>query len=109
MRNSFKELGLDYDLINDKYPDIDEYNNIVKFYLNDEFFEEIGTFLENEDYALAKDACKGLFILAQDLYLYPLYIAIMEVYEDLEAKTYNDVLNHYKEMKAVYDRFKGVF
>lgn len=109
MRNSFKDLGLDYDLINDKYPDIDEYNNIVKFYLNDEFFEEIGTFLENEDYALAKDACKGLFILAQDLYLYPLYIAIMEVYEDLEAKTYNDVLNHYKEMKAVYDRFKGVF
>ncbi len=109
MKNSFEKLGLNYDLINEKYPNIDEYKNIVKFYLDDEFFEGIGSYLENEDYALAKDACKGLFILAQDLYLYPLYIALMEVYEDLEEKTYTDVLKHYDEMKLVYDKFRGVF
>ncbi len=109
MKNSFEKLGLNYDLIKEKYPNIDEYKNIVKFYLDDEFFEGIGAYLENEDYALAKDACKGLFILAQDLYLYPLYIALMEVYEDLEEKTYSDVLKHYDEMKEVYDKFRGVF
>ena len=109
MKNSFEKLGLNYDLINEKYPNIDEYKNIVKFYLDDEFFLDIGTYLEDEDYALAKDACKGLFILAQDLYLYPLYMALMEVYEDLEEKTYTDVLKHYDEMKLVYEKFKGVF
>ncbi len=109
MKNSFKELGLNYDLISEKYPDIEEYKNIVRFYLNDEFFEGMQTYLDNEDYALAKDACKGLFILAQDLYLYPLYIALMEVYEDLEDKTYDNVLKHYAEMKLVYDQFKGAF
>ena len=109
MKNRFEELGLNYDLINEKYPNIDEYKNIVKFYLDDEFFLDIGTYLEDEDYALAKDACKGLFILAQDLYLYPLYMALMEVYEDLEEKTYTDVLKHYDEMKLVYEKFKGVF
>ena len=100
MENTLKSLGLDVELIKSKYPDFDEYMNIVKFYLKDEFFEEIGTFLENEDYALAKDACKGLFILAQDLCLYPLYITLME-------EEYKDVIKHYDEMKLVYDRFVG--
>lgn len=107
MENTLKSLGLDVELIKSKYPNFDEYMNIVKFYLKDEFFEEIGTFLENEDYALAKDACKGLFILAQDLYLYPLYITLMEVYEDLCEEEYKDVIKHYDEMKLVYDRFVG--
>ena len=92
MENTLKSLGLDVDLIKSKYPD---------------FVEEIGTFLENEDYALAKDACKGLFILAQDLCLYPLYITLMEVYEDLCEEEYKDVIKHYDEMKLVYDRFVG--
>ncbi len=109
MENSFRELGLNYDLIASKYADIEEYKNIVRFYLNDEFFLGMQEYLENEDYALAKDACKGLFILAQDLYLYPLYIALMEVYEDLEDKTYDNVLKHYEEMKLVYDKFRGAF
>ena len=107
MENTLKKLGLDVELIKSKYPDFDEYMNIVKFYLKDEFFEEIGTFLENEDYALAKDACKGLFILAQDHCLYPLYITLMEVYEDLCEEEYKDVIKHYDEMKLVYDRFVG--
>ena len=48
MENTLKSLGLDVDLIKSKYPDFDEYMNIVKFYLKDEFFEEIGTFLETK-------------------------------------------------------------
>jgi hypothetical protein len=109
MRNKYKSVGLDYDLINSKYPDINEYEKIVNFYLEDEFFEGIGKYLENEDYALAKDATKGLFILAQDLYLYPLYIALVDIYEDLDSELYNDVNNHYKDMKEVYEKIRGIF
>ena len=109
MRNKYKSVGLDYDLINSKYPDINEYEKIVNFYLEDEFFEGIGKYLENEDYALAKDATKGLFILAQDLYLYPLYIALVDIYEDLDSELYNDVNNHYKDMKEVYKKIRGIF
>ena len=109
MRNKYKSVGLDYDLINSKYPDIYEYEKIVNFYLEDEFFEGIGKYLENEDYALAKDATKGLFILAQDLYLYPLYIALVDIYEDLDSELYNDVNNHYKDMKEVYEKIRGIF
>ena len=109
MRNKYKSVGLDYDLINSNYPDITEYEKIVNFYLEDEFFEGIGKYLENEDYALAKDATKGLFILAQDLYLYPLYIALVDIYEDLDSELYNDVNNHYKDMKEVYEKIRGIF
>ena len=109
MRNKYKSVGLDYDLINSKYPDINEYEKIVNFYLEDEFFEGIGKYLENEDYALAKDATKGLFILAQDLYLYPLYIALVDIYEDLDSELYKDVNNHYKDMKEVYEKIRGIF
>ena len=38
MENTLKKLGLDVELIKSKYPDFDEYMNIVKFYLKDEFF-----------------------------------------------------------------------
>ena len=109
MRNKYKNVGLDYDLITNKYSDINEYEKIVNFYLEDEFFEDIGKYLENEDYALAKDATKGLFILAQDLYLYPLYIALVDIYEDLDSELYTDVLMHYKEMKEVYKKIRGAF
>lgn len=109
MENKLKELGLDINLIKTKYPVLDKYKEIVCFYLNDEFFDEIKTYLNNEDYALAKDALKGLFILAQDLYLYPLYISLMEIYEDLCSEYYNEALKHYEEMKLIHDKFKEVF
>lgn len=107
MEQILKQLGLDVDLIKSKYPNFDDYINTVKFYLDDEFFDGIGNYLNNEDYALAKDATKGLFILASDLCLYPLYIALMEVYEDLCVEEYGDVIKHYDEMKIVYDKFRG--
>lgn len=109
MREKYAKVGLDYDLISDKYKDLQEYEEIVNAYLSDPFFRELGDYLDNEDYALAKDATKGLFILAQELFLYPLYLALMEIYEDLEDEIYVDVISHYKEMIEVYEKIRGVF
>ncbi|MBR0462735.1 MAG: hypothetical protein IJJ00_08515 [Erysipelotrichaceae bacterium] len=109
MKEKYAKVGLNYDLIAGRYPDINEYEEIVNAYLSDPFFEELEDYLDDEDYALAKDALKGLYILAQDLYLYPLYMAIMEVYEDIEEELYMDVMGHYKEMMAVYKKIRGAF
>lgn len=109
MKNKYSKAGLNYDIIIDKYPDINEYENIVNFYLGDEFFVGLKDYLENEDYALAKDAVKGLYILASDLCLYPLYTALLEIYEDIEDETYSDCLKHYDEMMEVYKKIRGVF
>lgn len=109
MENKYKSIGLNYDIIVNKYPNINEYEEIVNVFLDDEFFEGIGKYLEDEDYALAKDATKGLFILAQDLCLYPLYIALVEIYEDLDSELYNDAMGHYKDMKDVYKKIRGIF
>ena len=70
MKNKYASCGLNYDLIIEKYPDINEYESIVNTYLDDEFFKDLKTMLIDEDYAMAKDAVKGLYILAGDLYLY---------------------------------------
>ncbi len=109
MKSKYENVGLNYDMIIGKFPDINEYENIVNIYLGDEFFKGIGKYLEDEDYALAKDATKGLFILAQDLCLYPLYIALVEIYEDLQEETYGDVLRHYDEMLIEYNKIRGAF
>lgn len=109
MREKYAKVGLDYDLISDKYKDLQEYEEIVNAYLSDPFFRELGDYLDNEDYALAKDATKGLFILAQELFLYPLYLALMEIYEDLEDEIYVDVISHYEKMIEVYEKIRGVF
>ena len=109
MKNKYKSCGLNYDLIVERFPNIDEYEQIVNTYLSDEFFRDLEVMLENEDYALAKDALKGLYILAQDLMLFPLYGALMEVYEDLEYEIYKDAPGHYRDMMEVYERLRGVF
>ena len=109
MKEKYQKVGLNYDLISNKFVDINEYEEIVNTYLSDPFFEEIKSYLEDEDYALAKDAVKGLFILAQELQLFPLYIALLEIYEDIDAEFYQDVMKHYDEMIVVYNRIKGVF
>lgn len=109
MKNKYKKVGLDYDLIIEKYPNINEYEEIVNAYLADEFFKELEMMLEEEDYAIAKDATKGLYVLAGELYLFPLYERLLEVYEDLEYETYGDVSDHYKDMIETYRRIRGVF
>ena len=109
MKEKYAKVGLNYDLIVSKFPDINEYEEIVNAYLSDPFFEELEDYLDDEDYALAKDALKGLYILAQDLYIYPLYMALMEVYEDIEEEIYKDVMGHYSEMMRVYRNIRSVF
>jgi len=109
MKDKYKSVGLDYDLIIEKYPNISEYEEIVNAYLADPFFNELKTYLDDEDYALAKDATKGLYILAQDLQLFPLYLALLEIYEDIEEEIYADVMTHYTEMMNVYKRIRGIF
>jgi len=109
MNELYKKVGLNYDLIKEKYPDDKEYEEIVNFYFSDENFKLLGKYIEDEDYALAKDAAKGLYVLAGELRLYPIYQAILEVYEDLEAETYDEIEGHYKEMMNTYERVRGIF
>ena len=109
MREKYTKLGLNYDLICEKFKNINEYEETVNIYLKDPFFVDLEKYLEDEDYAMAKDAAKGLFILAQELNLYPLYISLMDVYEDLEEEFYKDVLPHYKEMMKVHQKIKNAF
>lgn len=82
---------------------------VIKFYLNDEHFTEIRVFLENEDYAMAKDATKGLYLLAMQLRLFGLYEALLEIYEDLDAEFYKDVIGHYEDMFEEYSKLKEVY
>ena len=109
MKKKYESVGLNYDLIIEKYPNINEYEEIVNSYLSDPFFKELKDYLDNEDYALAKDATKGLFILAQELFIYPLYVSLMDIYEDLEEEMYKEVLTDYEKMMIVYKNIQGVF
>ena len=109
MKEKYASVGLNYDLILEKYPNINYYEETVNAYFDDPFFIELKTMLEEEDYAIAKDAVKGLYILASELCLYPLYETLLEIYEDLEYETYDDVLNKYNDMFNVYSRIRGVF
>ena len=109
MNSKYESVGLDSVLIEKSFPDIEEYEETVNFYLNDPFFSELEDMLEDEDYAMAKDAVKGLYILAENLHLYPLYEALLEVFEDLEYEEYKDVLAHFKNVKEVHARIRGIF
>ena len=109
MKEKYESCGLNYDLILEKYPNINYFEEIVNAYLDDPFFKELKDMLESEDYALAKDAVKGLYILASELCLFPLYETLLDIYEDLEFETYGDVLKHYEEMMQKYNKIRGIF
>ena len=109
MKNKYRSIGLDYDLIIEKYPNINEYEETVNAFLSDEFFKDLKVMLEEEDYALAKDATKGLYVLSGQLYLFPLYEKLLEVYEDLEYEVYQDVNEHYRDMYETYLKIRGKF
>lgn len=109
MKEKYKSVGLDIDQILEKYPNIQEYEEIANAYLADPFFEDINHYLEDEDYELAKDALKGLFVLAQELRMYPLYIKLVDVYEDLDSELYDDALKHYKDCYKTYKKVRGIF
>lgn len=105
----YQDAGLNFNIISDKFPNREEYEEIVNVYLADEFFMDLKDYLEQEDYAMAKDAVKGLYILAQDLCLYPLYIALYDIYDDLDNEDYAPCITHYEEMIKVYEKIRGVF
>ena len=109
MKEKYESCGLNYDLILEKYPNINYFEETVNAYLDDPFFKELKDMLESEDYALAKDAVKGLYILASELCLFPLYETLLDIYEDLEFETYGDVLKHYEEMMQKYNKIRGIF
>ena len=109
MREKYKSVGLDYDLIIDRFPNIYEYEENVNAYLEDEFFNDLEDMLDNEDYAMAKDATKGLYILASELCVFPLYETLLEVYEDLEYENYKDIHEHYQDMIGTYEKVRGIF
>ena len=109
MKEKYAKVGLNYDLILEKFPNIDYYEQTVNAYLDDPFFKELKGMLEDEDYALAKDATKGLYILASELCLYPLYEALLDIYEDLEYETYDTVLSHYEDMMEKYNKIRSIF
>lgn len=109
MKQKYEKCGLNYDLIVSRYPNLSEYEEWVNAYFADEFFKDMKTMLQQEDYALAKDAAKGLYILASELCLYPLYEALLEIYEDLQYEQYQQVMAHYYEMIEVYERIRNVF
>ena len=79
---------------------------VIRVYLEDEFFNDLKKYLEDEDYAMAKDATKGLYLLAMELKLYRLYETLLDIYEDLESELYTDVLKHYEDMYSEYRRLK---
>ncbi len=109
MLEYYRLAGLNYDLIHEAFPDMNEYEETLRFYFKDENFQLLGEYLKDEDYAMAKDACKGLYILASELRLFPLYETLLEVYEDLEAEMYNEVIEHYDAMIKVYDHIRSAF
>ena len=109
MKEKYESCGLNYDLILEKYPDLNNYEETVNAYLSDPFFKELKEMLENEDYAMAKDATKGLYILASELCLFPLYESLLDIYEDLEYETYDNVLNHYEDMINRYTKIRSIF
>ena len=109
MKNKYRSCGLNYDLIIERFPDINVYEETVNAYLADEFFKDLKVMLENEDYALAKDAVKGLYVLAGELCLFPMYEKLLEVYEDLEYETYDQVMGHYDDMMKAHKRIRGMF
>ena len=109
MKEKYASVGLNYDLILEKFPDINNYEETVNAYFADPFFNELKNMLEDEDYALAKDAVKGLYVLASELCLYPLYESLLDIYEDLEYEIYTDTIKKYNDMILIYKKIRGVF
>lgn len=80
------------DIIDSEFEgDPNKYIEAVKFYLNDEFFSEIQIFIDDQDYEMAFDALKGLFILAEQFRLLRLYEYLVEVYESLLDEDLTDI------------------
>jgi hypothetical protein len=90
-------------LVLNDFHTIEAYEEALRFYLQDDFFDELKGFLDNNDFEMAKDALKGLYILAGDLKLFPLYESLLEIYQDLLEEEYRYLGERYETMKAIHD------
>ena len=82
---------------------------VIRAFLEDEFFYELRVYLQEEDYALAKDAIKGLYTLASKLALFNLYSHLLDLYEALEYEDYKNVTSHYELMIKEYEHLLEVY
>lgn len=102
------EKDLDLKVLNIENKDA-ETIKAIKYYLEDEFFTDLINYLNYEDYAMAKDATKGLYILAQELKLFRIYERLLDIYEDLDAEFYDDLYEHHRLMIEEYNHLKEVY
>lgn len=109
MKSKYQKVGLDFDVIESKFPDINEYERTVSIFFEDPHFDELGEFIKDEDWGMAKDAVKGLYTLALELYLMPLYMILVDMYEDLEYENYKDLSPKYEEMYEKYKEIRAIF
>lgn len=91
---NYLDSGIDLDEVLRDFPVLEEYEESLRYFLGDEFFLQLPEWVETEDYGMAIDAVKGLYILAGELKVFPLYIALLEVYEDLLYQEYKDIKQH---------------
>ncbi len=82
---------------------------VIKAFLKDEFFYNLKEYLETEDYALAKDAIKGLYALASQLALFNLYGYLLDLYEVLEYEEYSNAMSYYEVMIKEYEHLLEVY
>ena len=109
MKEKYQQVGLDFDLISSKFKDINEYERTVNSFFEDPYFDELKTFIDDEDWAMAKDVVKGLYTLALELYLMPLYMILVDMYEDLEYENYKDLPQKYEDMYKKYKEIGFIF
>ena len=109
MKEKYQQVGLDFDLISSKFKDINEYERTVNSFFEDPYFDELKTFIDDEDWAMAKDVVKGLYSLALELYLMPLYMILVDMYEDLEYENYKDLPQKYEDMYKKYKEIGFIF
>ena len=89
-------------LVLNEFSSLEAYEEALRFYLQDEFFLQLKEYLDNNDFEMAKDALKGLYILAGDLKLFPLYEALLEIYQDLLEEEYRYLGERYEAMKSIH-------
>ena len=89
--------------------DPNKYMEAVRFYLDDEFFEEVPLFIKDQDYEMAFDALKGLYILAEQFRLMRLYEYLLEVYESLLDEDLNGMDDKVSAILIEKNHLKEIF
>lgn len=100
--DKYKESGISFAEVQEAFPDIAEYERSLIFYLRDENFQQLQEWIKAEDFNLAMDAVKGLYILASELKIYRLYTALVDVYQDLLYEEYKELSLHSTAVETLH-------